>query len=1097
MKLKTNIQQLSILLLTILTIGLTSAISQTSRGTISGIATDQAGAVVSGATVEITEINTNQVRTTTTNSDGLYRFDAVDLGTYDLTLKANGFKTITSKAIEVQANRTAVINLQLEVGTETVVVEVASGTAELLQADDTTRGGNFTARQTTRLPTATLNPYDLGRLLPGVSVPTGSNASFGNASQFSINGQRPRGNNYLIDGVENNDISVTGPATQINNEDVIAEVSVQTGLFSAEFGRAGGGVFNQITKSGTNDFRGTARWLVLSDVFNATTNSQRLSGLTRPATFTNNIVSGTIGGPVFFPSFGEGVPPIYNGRNRTFFFFGIQTDRFRSTANFGPFRVPTAGGFSRLRELFPVGTNPRVDAYLNSIGNVRGVNAVNNIALGTGPIGNGQIINRGSIETGLIGVPSAQKQNVWQWVLRIDHSINQNHKLSFRYNDDDTITTPSAMDSPLFIRDFSGQSRNFLATHNWVINSTTTNEFRFSYGKIDFTFPISPNGPDAAFTQQNIAIAGLSSIGISTAIPQFRIAENYLFQNTTTKILGSHTLRFGLEILKQNAKQRPPFNERGSFGFTNTPVSTAFPTGFSALANYIDNFSGPTGTANINFGIPEYDPSLLRQSYYFQDTWKVTSALTFNLGLRYENFGQPANNAFRFPAFAGFDPANFLVPNKVNPDNDNFGPIVGLTYSPSFDSGILGAVFGNRKSVIRTGYQITYDTFFNNLLSNIAADSPNNTSTTTVAPSVGRGISNFFPTALPSTPRTPTPLDQQTSVFDPNIKNPYTQRWSLGIQRELPLDLLFEASYVGSVGRKLFVTEDLNPILLSTGQRRFPALGIRRQRASGANSDYNSMQLRLDKRFTQGFSVNTSYTWSKYMDEISEVFATDSTASSLASVPVFQGGLKLDRAVSDYHRKHRLTVAYNWQLPGPTKGWLRHVLGGWETSGIVTLQSGAPFTIFNGLDRNGDGLAGSDRPDIGNPDAPRNTRAQISTTCSTGLRNPDNGQCVTRNDVYVVQVATNSGFPGAATLGRNTERSNPVRNVDMSFFKTFYLTETLKLEYRYEVFNIFNNPQFTGVPGRNVTNTLATQYFNYNLIDGGGRTSRMGLKIIF
>ncbi len=1064
--------------------------AQTSRGTVTGIVTDPNGAVVAAAEVELKNPSTNQIRTAKTNDSGLYRFDAVDLGVYDVTIKATGFKTVKNTGLEVQANRTATLDQQLEIGTTETVVDVsASGGELLLQTSEPVRGGNFNTREVQSLPSGGLNPYDLARLLPGVATATGSGASFGNASQFSVNGQRPRGNNYLIDGTENNDISVTGPATQINNEDAVQEVSVQTGLFSAEFGRAGGGVFNIITKSGTNDFHGSVKWLILSQRFNALTNGDRLSGLTKPAVFTENVFGGTIGGPLPLPRFGEGSPSLYGGRDRTFFFFGLLYDRFRSTTSFGPFRVPTELGIQQLRTLFPAGANPRVDLYLAAIGSARGVTSLNNISL-NGP----GVTNRGSIQTGLIGVSAPQIANTRQWVLRIDHKVNNDHQLAFRYTDDDTINPATAMNSPGFTRDFTGKSRNFLVTHTWVINSSVTNELRVSpYGLIDFNFPISTDAPALAFTLPAISISGLSQIGINTNIPQFRKAKNFLVQDTMTKVMGEHTFRFGAEFLKQTAQQRPPFNERGSFGFTNQAA------GFTALANFIDNFSGPTGTANINFGQPVYDPSLFRQSYFFQDTWKTTPNLTLTLGLRYENFGQPANNAFRFPAFAGFDPAQFLVPNEVKRDNNNFGPIVGFSYAPNFESGPFGWLFGENKSVIRAGYQVSYDTFFNNMLSNIAADSPNNTATSTIAPSSGRGSANFFPGAIPSTPRPPTALDQQTSVFNPNIRSPYTQRWSLGFQRELPGKLFMDLSYVGSAGRKLFVTEDLNPIVTQPSTRRFPAVGIRRYRTSGANSDYHSLQVRVDKRLARGLTFTASYTWSKLIDQISEIFGTDSSNSSLASVAQFQGGLQLDRAVSDYHRQHRFVFSYVWNLPGPREGFLSHVLGGWQIAGITSFQDGAPFTLINGLDRNGDGLAGSDRPDVGNPAAPHNTRAQIvsAATCGTGLRNPDSGQCVSRNDVYAIQVLANTGFPGAATFGRNTERTNPVENFDMSFFKIFRVRENLKLEYRLEAFNIFNHPQFTGVPGHNLTATLAGNYFNYNLNNGGGRSMRMGLKITF
>lgn len=315
-----------------------------------------------------------------------------------------------------------------------------------------------------------------------------------------------------------------------------------------------------------------------------------------------------------------------------------------------------------------------------------------------------------------------------------------------------------------------------------------------------------------------------------------------------------------------------------------------------------------------------------------------------------------------------------------------------------------------------------------------------------------------------------------------------------------------EVSYVGSVGRKLFVTEDLNPIVNpSTGARRFPALGIRRYRTSGSNSDYHSGQIHLDKRLSRGLQFGMSYTWSKNIDQISEVFATGQTNSSLASVPAFLGGLRVDRALSDYHRKHRFTTNFVWDLPLLTNnnGWVGKLLGGWQLNGIVTFQSGAPFTIVNGLDRNGDGISTSDRPNLSNPNAPHDTRAVVvaTGTCGSGLRNPDTLTCVNASDVYVIQVPTATGTsliqPGGATLGRNTEFSNPVQNFDLSLFKVFRFRENLKVEFRIESFNAFNHPQQTGLPGADVTNTTAGRFLNYDFVSGGRRTARMGLKFIF
>ncbi len=1094
-----------VLVALLLSLSLT-AFAQTSRGTVTGTVTDPSGAVVSGATVDLTNKDTNQTRTATSNDAGVYRFDAVDLGNYDLTIKSGGFKPVTNAGIIIQANQTVTVDSQLEAGTEAVTVEVNATAGELLQRSEPVRGGNFETRQVTQLPSIGQNPYDLGRLLPGVATTPGSN-QFGNSAQFSINGQRPRGNNYLIDGVENNDISVTGPAVTPSNEDAVAEVSIQTGLFSAEFGRAGGGVFNSITKSGTNKFHGTLLERYLSQRFNATNNSDALSGFTRPPVFNENIFGGTVGGPLPLPRFGEGGSAVRSGKDRTFFFFGLQFDRFRSTANFGPFLLPTTAGRARLQQLFPTGTNPRVDLFLRSFAGSNGVSSPTNIALGNDPVTGA---NRGSIEFGQIGVTQAQVQNSRNYVIRVDHNINAKEILAFRYLADSTVLTPNSVNAPGFFSNFSGPSRNFLATLTSVLTPSFTNEFRFSYGRIAFEFPIAPDANPLAFTQQNISIAGVIStpgvtgtIGIATNLPQFRRANNYLFQDTASYLYDKHTFRFGTELLKQSALQRPPFNERGSFTYLAGG-------GFTGFANFVDDFSGSRGSTNRNFGTPEYNPSLFRQSYFFQDTYKTTPNLTLTLGLRYENFGQPANTAFRFPAFAGFDPAQFFVPNRVNRDNNNFGPIVGFAYTPSSKSGLSNRLFGDGRTVFRGGYQVSYDTFFNNLLSNIAADSPNTQSTTFTGASTGRGTANLSAN-FPATPRTPSPLDAQGNVFDPNIRNPYTQRFSLGFQRDIrAINSVLDVSYVGSLGRKLFNTAELNPFTAS-GNRLFPALGIRRSRRSGTNSNYNSLQGKLSKRLSQGFQFTASYTYSKFIDQVSEVFATGSTGTSFSSVPQYLGGFRFDRAVSDYDRPHQFVLSSVYDLPSPKSGILRQVFGGFQIAGIYSIRSGNPFTILNGLDRNGDGNA-NDRPDLANPNAPHNTRAQIETRtaapgfvpCATGFFNPDiggpNGTCVTRNDVYVVQVAANTepgGIPGPGTLGRNTERTEITNNLDMNFFKNFYIKEGKRLEFRFEAFNIFNHPQFTNPPSRNVSTSGPGQFVNFNLTNGTARTGRVAVKFIF
>ncbi|MBI1745513.1 MAG: TonB-dependent receptor [Acidobacteria bacterium] len=834
-----------------------------------------------------------------------------------------------------------------------------------------------------------------------------------------------------------------------------------------EFGRAGGGVINVITRSGANDIHGTALWQYRSQRFNARSNTA-VRNNTPKAVFSNNIYGFTVGGPII--------------KNKTFFFGGFQEDTNHSTANY-TFTTPTADGVAKLRSLFP--NNPRLNLYLDAIGSLRGVYDVRPLPLGLGidPVTG---IDRGALPIGTSNTSNAYSGETPQWLIRIDHNLSDAHRLSFRYIYDSNLTTPRVMYLPGYIDDFKGRDQTFLFSDSFTFSPTWTNEFRFSYGRIGFSFPISGRSVADARTSPSFAFPTIADLGISSGIPQFRFANNWLFQETQSKVLGRHTFRYGVEFLRQLARQRPPFNERGSYTYTNA-------TAYSGFANFLDDFSGPSGSTSRNFGAPVYYPNLFRQSYYFQDTLRATRALTLTLGLRYENFGQPAN-IFPYPAFAGFDPARFLAPNKVNQDNNNFGPSFGLAWSPSYKDGLMGKLFGDGKMVWRGGYQITYDSLFNNLLSNLAADSPNTINTVVTGDPAQvnpRGTGSFF-SRLPTGARVATPLDAQAGVFDPDLRNPYTQRWSFGFQRELPSRLLFDLSYVGSASHKLLTTADLNP-QLPTGQRLYPNLGIRRARTNAGNSNYHAMQLRLDRRFANSFSATGSYTWSRTIDSTSEVYATTQSNSQFTSVPISQGGLKLDRALSDYHRLHRLSITYQVELPGPRSGFLSYPLGGWAVTGITTFQSGAPYTITNGFDRNADGI-GADRPDISNPNAPINTRAVIAAACPTGYRNPDTGACVSPGDVHFIQ---GTGNPTAATVGRNTLFAGGVHNWDMNIFKSFSVTEGKKLEFRWAAFNIFNHPQFTGVPERSVLGGTAGRFLDRNYVTVGARTMWLQLKLLF
>ena len=281
--------------------------------------------------------------------------------------------------------------------------------------------------------------------------------------------------------------------------------------------------------------------------------------------------------------------------------------------------------------------------------------------------------------------------------------------------------------------------------------------------------------------------------------------------------------------------------------------------------------------------------------------------------------------------------------------------------------------------------------------------------------------------------------------------------------------------------------------------RLHPDFGPRIIIASEGNSAYHSLQLRVERRLAKSFQITGSYTWSRNLDSTGEALMTNvnSGNNNFTSLPISQGGLKIDRGLSDYDRRHRLSIAHLWDIPGPNHGIWKQAFGGWSLTGIISFQSGAPFSLQNGFDRNNDGLA-NDRPDIGNPGAPLNTRAVVNITqcSSTGFRNPDTGACVTPADVHFIE---GRGLPNRSTVGRNTLFTGGINNWDMSFFKTFALTETKKLEFRWEAFNAFNHPQFVNVPDqqRNVVSSPPGSFLNPDFTDSGIRTMRMQLKIIF
>jgi hypothetical protein len=606
------------------------------------------------------------------------------------------------------------------------------------------------------------------------------------------------------------------------------------------------------------------------------------------------------------------------------------------------------------------------------------------------------------------------------------------------------------------------------------------------------TIPVRRIGDaDLDLTLPNIQITNVSAPGLASQNVQFHYGDNFVFQETQTKVVGRHAFRYGVEFLRQLVTQQRGANDLGSISFTDANA-----LGYSAFANFVDDYSGPSASSSRVFGAKVLHPDQFRQSYFLQDNWKVTPSLALTLGLRYENFGQFANS-LPYPAFTGFDPAQLLVRKEVEQDNKDFGPAFGLAWSPSTRPGWLGKLFGDSKTVWRGGYQISYDAPFTQLIFlGPATTTPNAISTSGPnVPNTGRGLPGWFE-QLPMVARAPSVADNRIAI-DPTFRNPYTERWSFGFQRQLPQSTVLDVSYIGSESHRLTTKAEWNPRLSAGILRLYPAFGSADIRTSEGNSSYHALQARLDRRFTHGFQVAASYTRSKSIDSTSEGVGNmglqQPDKQNRTSVPVIQGGLKLDRGLSDFDRPQRLTIAFLWAVPGPRSGSLKYMLGGWQIAGITTFQSGTPFSVGNGSDRNND-IIPADRPDIGNPNAPVNTRATAFSKCETGFENPDTGLCVNPGDVHWVQGV---GFPNAATVGRNTLRTGGTNNFDLNLTKSIPLGETRRLELRWEALNAFNHPQYVNVPPMNVNSTLAGQFLNRDYTDGGIRSMWVQVKVVF
>jgi hypothetical protein len=851
------------------------------------------------------------------------------------------------------------------------------------------------------------------------------------------------------------------------------------------------------TKSGTNNFHGTASWYHNSNPLNSRSNVDKAAGITKAPWRIENQFGGTLGGPIV--------------RDRTFFFGSLQrwTDRqlgSGSTISSAPTtegrsilqanggsRVTTAALLTHLPAA--AGAQTGVVRYCfnpapwNGPGAPPAVTAAGICAFSAAPTVPvaGWTVHSVPVGT-LTGANIVTKDN-WQWSVRGDHTVNSRHSLNSRYMYNTTVDAGDGQATPRGLANV-GPSGSQAATIGLTstLSSTLLNELRANYTR----FITATNPQDAtslaipSIEVADLGLNGFNAVGTRTAIgygvnlPQSRRNNIYQVTNNMTWIHGNHSTKFGIDFRRTQISSNFNPNVRGQLRY-------------STLTNLVADFADLT--AQINKPLPGgqllIDYNWDDWFFFVQNDWKVTPNFTLNLGLRYELPGDAVESLYplndRIVA-ANEGNALFRYNSRPAKDRNNFMPRFGFNWNVG-DTG-MGPL---NNLVVRGGYTRSFDYIFLNMALNITSAFPFQAAHSN--PSTPNSLASFAGLAL-SLQR--APLLNQT-VVAPDFRAPYADQYSLEIQREVGTNNVFRVGYVATKGTGLFQSQEANPTTrcgAATCPRVDPTRGVIRQRANTGSSIYHSMQTGLERRFTSGLSGGLHYTWSSFIDNGSEVFNA-STAEVATPQDPFNRNLG-ERARSTYDRPHRLTGNVVYELPfmRDQAGVAGRIAGGWQVGTIMTFQSGSPFTVLNGSDPGGvllGSLVGNAiRPNFApdaNVDALRKMtlpeiRAQVLAAGTPA--------------VFFRALATNGGPTAASPTGnvpRNFLRADGLVSIDMNIAKSIKVAEGQNIQFRADFFNLPNHRNF-GIPNATASAT-AFNFLNEGAVDGGNRRIFFSLKYLF
>jgi hypothetical protein len=1075
--------------------------AQTSKGTIVGTVLDATGAALAGAEITARDTIGGETRTTTSGGFGEYRITAVLPGVYRVNVTAAGFANLVVDRVQVAASVETPLELRMEISGSSQSIEVQA-TGSSVETETAALSGKISAVEIQQLPINSLNPISLVLTEPG-AVRVSSRDSFTNGVDFAVDGLRPRGNNFLIDGFDNNDNGIAGQAIQPQNLEAISEVVVQTNSYSAQFGRGGASVTNVIYRSGTNQWHGAAYYRYSGSAFNALTPELVRSGNTKVPVTVENIPGFRVGGPIL--------------KNKLFIFGSSQWDRLRGAETGGQFTVPTAAGVATLQS---IGPNSNVDILVKSLNGLVATDPTTFFNVSIGPrAGCGAPGSDCSVELGTTSRTPGQISNSYEYVVRGDYVASDKDTISARWLGSHNSLTPDLFANPAALPGLdtqqSGPSRSLGLFWTHVVNDHAVNELRFTSQTLDFGFdPTAAALSNPLSNLPSISVAGLSGLffgGLTTGFPQDRKHSVFQYQEAFSITIGHHNLEFGTDIAHLGINDGVPFNSRGTLIYNAAKGCTPC----TGLANFIDDFSGQGGIASKQFGVSLVSFAQTQQAYYFQDEWKLRSNLTVNYGLRYEVQGVPFN-VLPFPAVNEKTGVNdpLTLSRPVQSDRNNFGPRLGIAYTPHFWPGL----FGQDKTVFRVGGGVFYDVFFTNILDNVASSTPNVTGGT-ITSSIGRGIPAFS-TTIPSITPALSNFDSVSTVVS-SLHNPKTIQWNANIEHEFPGSWLATIAYVGTRGENLFLNHELNPGI--NGVRINPNRGSIFARTNNGDSIYHGLQLKAEHRFQKRLFFRGAYTFSKSIDNGSEVFVTSGGSTRTQN----QFNFRDDRGLSAFDRRHRAVFTWVYDIPGIRgDSGLRHSLNyatsGWQISGTAAFESGAPETLFlGGFDANQDLSGFNDRPSLGNSKVPVNFTSACqnpSGTCNTGFGfstdgttftdffssfgvDPNTGNfTATKNDSHYYIIQGQNG-----NIGRNTFYNPGRQDWSIAIQREFRLPlgrlEQQAFLIRLEAFNPFNHPNLGG--GENGVSSVSgdllsgTNFLNKDTTSVGGRTVKFFVRYSF